>query len=86
MTEMDPAEARRRLRWRCRRGMRELDLLLQGFLESGYEALSEPRRAAFDALLGYPDAELLEWLMGRGLPLDKEIADVVGRIHGHVAS
>lgn len=68
------------LQWRCRRGMLELDLLLQGFLASGYAALSQQGQRAFEALLNYPDQDLLEYLMGRALPTDKEVANVITAI------
>ena len=69
-----------KLRWRCRRGMLELDLLLQGFLEHGYSSLPEQGQAAFQQLLTYPDQDLLEYLMARALPTDKDVADVVNCI------
>lgn len=60
--------------------MLELDLLLQGFLERGYAQLDAPGRAAFTRLLDYPDPTLLEVLMGRMVPADREVVDVVERI------
>lgn len=56
---------RDRLRWRCRRGMLELDLLLSGFLERGYAGLNAEQRQAFERLLNTPDQELLEYLLGQ---------------------
>lgn len=73
-----------RLYWQCRRGMRELDLLLQGFLRESYSRLDAQGRAGFEQLLQYPDAVLLEWLMGRQIPSDKEVADIVQRIRNAV--
>ncbi|WJW76747.1 succinate dehydrogenase assembly factor 2 [Thiohalobacter sp. IOR34] len=73
-----------RLHWQCRRGMRELDLLLLGFLEQGYAALDDRGRAAFDTLLSYPDPLLLEILMGRQTPADTDVAHVAHCIrHSH---
>jgi antitoxin CptB len=69
-----------RLRWKCRRGMLELDLLLRDFLDSGYAQLTAPERACFDQLLDYPDALLLEWLMGRIRPTDKDVVQLIDRI------
>jgi antitoxin CptB len=60
--------------------MRELDLLLLGFLDSGYGRLDAAHRNAFELLLGYPDAVLLEWLLGRERPADPLLAHVVERI------
>ena len=47
-----------RVRWRCRRGMLELDIVLGRFVERYYEELDAAGREAFDALLDMPDAEL----------------------------
>jgi antitoxin CptB len=78
-------EQKARLYWQCRRGMRELDLLLQEFLDHGWSGLSPPARAAFVRMLDYPDALLLEYLMGRRVPSDREVADVVVRIRSPAA-
>lgn len=71
---------RSRLAWRCRRGMLELDLLLAGFLENGYTALSDADRLGFDELLNCEDAVLLEYLLGRLRPADPRLARVVAAI------
>lgn len=57
-----------RLLWQCRRGMLELDALLQAFLRDAYADLDEPERRAFDRLLQHDDIELHAWLAGRGEP------------------
>ncbi len=76
------AEAYRRLRWQCRRGMLELDLLLAGFLDDGYERLDATGRARFAELLGYPDPLLQGWLMGHATPADAALAELVAIIRG----
>jgi len=76
---------RRRLEWQCRRGMRELDELLGSFMTSGYLRLDERGRERFSALLDYPDAVLLELLMGRMAAADTDVAHLVGRIRSAVA-
>lgn len=78
----DPVRERSRLAWQCRRGMRELDLMLLAFLDhsNGYACLDESARQAFIHLLDYPDQVLLEILMGRQQPADTEVADVAQRI------
>lgn len=83
---MEPARERSRLHWQCRRGMRELDLLLQGFLDHAYDTAPETVRAAFRRLLDYPDPLLLEYLLGALSPSDREIADVIDKIRRAAAA
>jgi antitoxin CptB len=58
-------ERLRRLRWRCRRGLLELDLWLARFAASKLDSLSRDEQAALEALLEEADADLLAWLEGR---------------------
>lgn len=69
-----------RLYWQCRRGMLELDSLLQDFFKAQFDTLNSPQRAAFELLLQSPDDLLLEYLMGRMVPMDPGMADVVSKI------
>ncbi len=69
-----------RMRWKCRRGMLELDLLFKGFLDDGYMRLDKQQQHHFDQLLDYPDAVLLEWMMGRIRPTDMDVAQLVNKI------
>ena len=66
-TEVRSSE-RSRLAWRCRRGTRELDLLLTGWLERHYECADDQQRAQFAALLELPDPVLGAYLMGGEAP------------------
>ena len=68
------------LRWRSRRGTRELDLILSGFLSTGYENLTSQDRRAYARLLDTPDPDLMIWLLGRAAPNDREIARLVRAI------
>lgn len=86
MDAPDPARERARLHWQCRRGMRELDLLLQGFLDRAYDAAADAERAAFRRLLDYPDQLLLEYLLGSLVPSDREIGDVIHQIRRAAAA
>jgi antitoxin CptB len=54
--------------WRCRRGIREMDLLLQRFLESRYDQLSDNEKQVFAELLEQPDLDIMDWIMGRTPP------------------
>lgn len=60
----------RRLRWQCRRGLLELDVLLGRFLGERYPALPAADRSAFQSLLELPDNEILAWIEGRAEPHD----------------
>ncbi len=57
-----------RLRWRCRRGMRELDQLLTWYLDERYPQCGDVEKAAFSTLLDEQDPDLWNWLSGRAEP------------------
>ncbi len=60
----------KRVRWRCRRGLLELDIVLGRFIEQQYAGLDAAQQATFDALLDMPDNELWDMIAGRvQLPL-----------------
>jgi len=65
------------LRWRCRRGMRELDQLLERWLTQRWEAASEAERGVFLRLVASEDDRLWVWLMGNEVPEDAEFAALV---------
>jgi len=69
-----------RLYWQCRRGMLELDTLLLGFLDQGYESLSEDGCQGFLELLDYDDTELLEYLIGRQVHMEVRLRNVIEAI------
>jgi antitoxin CptB len=73
---MDATELNR-LRWRCRRGMLENDLILERFLAAHGEALSVGEVAALDRLLDLGDNELWDLLSGRTEPADAAVAPMV---------
>jgi antitoxin CptB len=67
----------RRLRWQCRRGMLELDHLLDRFLDIGYPELSQSQRLVFVRLLAEQDQRLSDWFMSRSDPPDPELRELV---------
>ena len=81
----DPHELAR-LRWRCRRGMRELDRLLEAFVERDYAALDADGRVRFDALLELPDPRLAGYLLGRERPVDPADEALIARIRDALAA
>ena len=66
-----------RLRWLCRRGMKELDLLLLNYLEHGYPLAPAAEQQAFESLLQMPDPELYSLVLGRSKSGDQDIARVI---------
>ena len=69
-----------RLRWRCRRGMLENDLILTRFLDARGDAITEQEVAALDILLGMSDNELWDLLSGREEPADATVAPLLERL------
>jgi len=66
-----------RLRWACRRGMLELDLVLGPFVENVYETLPKEDKLRFDNLLDEQDQDLFNWFLGKGEPDDEEHKKIV---------
>jgi antitoxin CptB len=80
----DPAlDARElsRLRWRCRRGMLENDLLIERFFDNHAAALTQSRARGLQALMDLADNDLLDLLLGRTQPtgelVSAEVRDVL---------
>lgn len=69
-----------RLRWRCRRGMRELDQLLTRWLDREWAASSESERGVFLRLLDCEDDRLWRWFLGHETPPDAELDAFVQRL------
>ena len=69
-----------RLRWHCRRGMRELDEVLARYLEREYPQASPAHRAAFERLLDMQDPEIFGYLVGRLAPEDPDLNHVVASL------
>jgi antitoxin CptB len=69
-----------RLRWQCRRGTKELDLLLQCYLDSGYVVADEDEKAQFVELLELEADELVAVLMGKLAVDSVKIKHLLGKI------
>ncbi len=69
-----------RLRWRCRRGLRELDVLLERYLRDRWPTAGAGRREAFRALLELPDPELAALCLRRSVTPVAELADLIAEI------
>lgn len=69
-----------RLRWRCRRGMRELDQLFTRYLDRVWAAASADERTVFERLLACEDDRLWRWFLGCEASEDAELHAMVERI------
>ncbi len=61
-----------RLAWRCRRGMRELDVVLMRYLQHEFASAEATQKKAFLDLLDCEDPEIFGYLTGRFAPADAE--------------
>ena len=66
-----------RLKWKCRRGMKELDLLLERYLSERYPGADPVEQGAFRELLDMQDPELFAFVTGRERPATEEQRRVV---------
>ena len=65
------------MRWAARRGMLELDLVLEPFVMQRYAALSAVDRQRFAALMRSEDQDLFAWFMQKSRPDDQELSSIV---------
>jgi len=72
--------SRPRLEWLCRRGTKELDLLLQTWLSQEYGRSSEAEQLAFQGLLDWPDDKLIHLLLGLGGADLPDVNTLAGKI------
>lgn len=79
-TEMIAPGEISRMRWAARRGMLELDLVLEPFVVARYGQLSASDRNCFQRLLQCEDQDLFAWFMQRRQPEDEELAAIVSQI------
>lgn len=66
-----------RLRWACRRGMLELDVLFMPFVDEAYDSLSDQQKLDFERLLEGDDPELFAWFMGHEKCKDESLNAMV---------
>ncbi len=74
-----------RLRWACRRGMLELDLVLLPFLENTFSSLSEADQLLFEKLLEGEDQDMFGWFLRRVEPEDPDTRRIVNIIRESAA-
>ncbi len=77
---MDQTTVLKKLRWRCRRGMRELDQLFERYLDRRWEQASESEQAVFLRLLDCEDDKLWRWFMGYEACPDAQLEELIAGI------
>ena len=71
---------RNRVRWLCRRGMKELDLVINRFFESNYDSLTEQEQFEFKDFLNVEDPVIFSWIMGRTSPEKDSHAAIIDKL------
>lgn len=71
---------RSQLLWRCRRGIREMDIILQSFLNDSFDSLSKDEKNYFIQLLDEADLDILNWIMGKDEPKSDNIKTIISLI------
>ena len=66
-----------RVIWHSRRGMLELDLVLEPFVKKQYPLLDDGQQAAYRALLDCQDQELYDWFLGKSAPATLQLQQIV---------
>lgn len=79
-------EAKRlaRLKWACRRGMVELDVLLLPFVEQAFDSLTFNEQEIFERLLTCDDPDLFAWFMGHQKCADPDFAKMIQKVLSRV--
>ena len=80
---MTPQVRLERVRWRCRRGMKELDVLLERFAHRGLNRLDEGELDALERLLEQPDQDILEWIASTTASPPPHLRAVVFLVRSH---
>ena len=71
----------KKLAWRCRRGTKELDVLMQRFLNDYYQTANVELQQAFERMLDMQDPELYDLIVGRQASEDQNINKVIEHIY-----
>ncbi len=80
MTGMISDDEINRMRWASRRGMLELDLVLEPFVTARYAELDDLDRQRFQRLMTCEDQDLFAWFLRRQQPDDEELAAIVSKV------
>lgn len=77
VTANDSENKLSKVRWRCKRGMLELDLMLQNFCEVAYVSLAPEKQQLFEELLEEADQDLQRWLVGTEPASNRKFQDMI---------
>ncbi len=80
---MDKQIQKAKVKYQCRRGMLELDLILNHFLSDKFDTLTEAEIQAFEKLLSYQDPLLYHWLMDSTAEVEKDLQAIVSVIRDY---
>lgn len=69
-----------KIRWKCRRGMLELDIILENFYEQQFQTLTNEEKILFSQLLDEPDPFLYDWLLCRNTTHDSKLKIILEKI------
>lgn len=69
-----------RLLWQCRRGIKEMDIIFQDFINHSYDQLTDDEKNAFSRLLDEQDLDILNWIIGKDKPYDNELVNIINII------
>ncbi|MGH8492270.1 MAG: succinate dehydrogenase assembly factor 2 [Moraxellaceae bacterium] len=83
MSELSAEE--RRLQWHCRRGLKELDVILGPFMDEHYRDLSAEEKILFSRLLESEDMDLFNWFMQQDKPADPALEHMIELILSRMA-
>ena len=73
-------EEKSRLLWRRRRGIKEMDIILQDFIHESYDKLDNKNKNAFSKLLDEQDLDILNWIIGKDDPINDQLTDIINII------
>jgi antitoxin CptB len=66
-----------RIRWRSRRGMKELDVMFDAYFKSDLSACNDETLGLLERLLDCQDPDLLEWMLGHSAPEDEQLGRAI---------
>ncbi|ALG67283.1 succinate dehydrogenase assembly factor 2 [Beggiatoa leptomitoformis] len=69
-----------KLKWHCRRGMKELDIVFTRYLDNAYPSASTEEKALFEAILDWQDMEIYNYLLERATPTDHQVVNFFNKL------